>query len=135
MANYNRVILAGNLTRDPQLSYTPSNTPICKFGMAINRRWRDQQGNMQEETCFVDCTAFGRTAETINQYMSKGRPILVEGRLDQPGRAEAQQAGSRGRTFHVRRHSGGRRRRTPRSFGGPGRCCPADRRRNAAARR
>ena len=81
MANYNRVILAGNLTRDPQLSYTPSNTPICKFGMAINRRWRDQQGNMQEETCFVDCTAFGRTAETINQYMSKGRPILVEGRL------------------------------------------------------
>ena len=81
MANYNRVILAGNLTRDPQLSYTPSNTPICKFGMAINRRWRDQQGNTQEETCFVDCTAFARRAETINQYMSKGQPILVEGWL------------------------------------------------------
>ena len=81
MANYNRVILAGNLTRDPQLSYTPSNTPICKFGLAINRRWRDQQGNTQEETCFVDCTAFARRAETLNQYMSKGQPILIEGRL------------------------------------------------------
>jgi single-strand DNA-binding protein len=71
-----------NLTRDPELSYTPSNTPLCKFGMAINRKWRDQQGDMQEQTCFVDCTAFGRQAETINQYMSKGRPILIEGRLD-----------------------------------------------------
>ena len=81
MANFNRVILAGNLTRDPQLSYTPNNTPICKFGMAINRRWRDQQGNTQEETCFVDCTAFARRAETINQYMSKGQPLLIEGRL------------------------------------------------------
>jgi len=82
MANYNRVILAGNLTRDPELTYTPSNTPICKFGMAINRRWRGQDGNSREETCFVDCTAFGRQAETINQYMSKGRPLLIEGRLN-----------------------------------------------------
>jgi len=82
MANYNRVILAGNLTRDPELSYTPSNTPICKFGMAINRRWRGQDGNSREETCFVDCTAFGRQAETINQYMNKGRPLLIEGRLN-----------------------------------------------------
>jgi single-strand DNA-binding protein len=82
MANYNRVILAGNLTRDPQLSYTPANTPVCKFGMAINRRWTDRQSNeRREETCFVDCTAFGRQGETINQYMAKGRPILVEGRL------------------------------------------------------
>ncbi|HUU84556.1 MAG TPA: single-stranded DNA-binding protein [Phycisphaerae bacterium] len=81
MANYNRVILAGNLTRDPELSYTPSNTAICKFGMAINRQWRDQQGNTQEDTCFVDCTVFGRQAETLNQYMRKGRPLLLEGRL------------------------------------------------------
>ncbi len=82
MANYNRVILAGNLTRDPQLSYTPSNTPICKFGMAINRNWTDRQTNeKREETCFVDCTAFGRQGEVINQYMSKGRPLLLEGRL------------------------------------------------------
>lgn len=81
MANFNRVILAGNLTRDPQLSYTPNNTPVCEFGMAINRRWRDRDGNQKDEVCFVDLNAYGRTAETINQYMRKGRAILVEGRL------------------------------------------------------
>jgi len=82
MANFNKVILAGNLTRDPQLSYTQSNTAVCQFGLAINRRWRGQDGNQQEETCFVDCTAFGRQGEVINQYMTKGQPILVEGRLN-----------------------------------------------------
>ena len=81
MASYNRVILMGNLTRDPELSYTPSSTPICKFGLATNHKWRDQSGELREETCFVDCTAFGRQAETLNQYMRKGRPLLVEGRL------------------------------------------------------
>jgi len=81
MANFNKVILAGNLTRDPQLSYLPSQTPVVDFGMAINRRWRGQDGEQKDETCFVDCRAFGRQAETINQYLSKGRPILVEGRL------------------------------------------------------
>jgi len=81
MASFNRVILAGNLTRDPQLSYTPSNTAVCEFGMATNRRWRDKDGNNKDEVCFVDLIAYGRTAEVINQYMSKGRPILVEGRL------------------------------------------------------
>jgi single-strand DNA-binding protein len=81
MANYNRVILMGNLTRDPQLSFLPSNTPVCEFGLAINRRWRGQDGNMQDETCFVDCSIYGRQAETFNQYMSKGRPVHVEGRL------------------------------------------------------
>lgn len=82
MANFNKVILAGNLTRDPQLSYLPSGTPVCEFGLAINRRWKSQQtGEMREDTCFVDCRAFGRQAETLNQYMSKGRGLLVEGRL------------------------------------------------------
>ena len=82
MANYNRVILAGNLTRDPELSYTPSSTPICKFGLAINRVWTDRESNeKREETCFVDCTLFGKQAETFNQYMSKGKPVLIEGRL------------------------------------------------------
>jgi single-strand DNA-binding protein len=82
MANFNRVILAGNLTRDPQLSFTPANTAVCKFGLAINRTWTDRQSNeKREDTCFVDCTAFGRQAETINQYMAKGRPLLLEGRL------------------------------------------------------
>ena len=81
MTNYNRVILAGNLTRDPQLSYLPNQTAAVEFGMAINRRWRSQDGQQREETCFVDCRAYGRQAETINQYMSKGRPLLVESRL------------------------------------------------------
>lgn len=81
MASFNRVILAGNLTRDPQLSYTPSNTPVCEFGLAVNRRWRDRDGQQREEVCFVDLTAYGRSGETINQYMRKGQPILIEGRL------------------------------------------------------
>lgn len=81
MANFNKVILAGNLTRDPQLSYTPSNTPVVEFGLAINRKWRGQDGNQREEACFVDLRAYGRQAETLNQYMSKGRALLVEGRL------------------------------------------------------
>ncbi len=81
MANFNKVILAGNLTRDPQLSYLPSNTPVVEFGMAINRKWKGQNGEMREDTCFVDCTCFGKQAETLNQYMSKGRGLLVEGRL------------------------------------------------------
>ena len=81
MANYNRVILAGNLTRDPQLTVLPNNTPVCEFGLAINRRWRGQDGQNRDETCFVDCRLYGPQAETFNQYMSKGQPVLIEGRL------------------------------------------------------
>jgi len=81
MPDFNRIIMAGHLTRDPQLMYTPSNTAVCKFGIAVGRKWKDRDGNQKEETCFVDCTAFGKTAETINQYLSKGRAVLVEGRL------------------------------------------------------
>jgi single-strand DNA-binding protein len=80
-ANYNKVILAGNLTRDPQLSYLPNQTPVVEIGLAVNRRWRSQDGQQREETCFVDCRAYGRQAETMNQYLSKGRPVLIEGRL------------------------------------------------------
>ena len=81
MASYNRIILVGNLTRDPELSYTPANVAICKLGIATNNKWKDREGNMREDVCFVDCTIFGRKAETFNQYMSKGRPVLIEGRL------------------------------------------------------
>ena len=81
MASYNRIVLMGNLTRDPQLSYTPSNVAICKFGLATNHKRKDRDGNVKEEVCFVDCTLFGRGGETFNQYMSKGRSVLVEGRL------------------------------------------------------
>ncbi len=81
MASYNRIILVGNLTRDPQLSYTPQNTAVCKFGLATNRKWRDRDGNTREDVCFVDCTVFAQAGETFNRYMSKGQPVLVEGRL------------------------------------------------------
>lgn len=80
--NFNRVILGGNLTRDPQTQVLPSNTPICEFGLAINRKWTSQGGDKKEEVCFVDCKAFGKTAELIGQHMAKGSPILVEGRLN-----------------------------------------------------
>ncbi len=81
MANYNKVILVGNLTRDPELTYLPSNTPVAEFGLAVNRRYRTKDGQNREETCFIDCRCYGRQAEVVNQYMRKGRPLLVEGRL------------------------------------------------------
>ncbi len=81
MPNFNKVILMGNLTRDPEVKYTSSGTAIAKLGIAINRYWRNQDGQQQEETTFVDVDAFGRQAETIGQYLKKGRPIMVEGRL------------------------------------------------------
>ncbi|MHC4394699.1 MAG: single-stranded DNA-binding protein [Planctomycetota bacterium] len=81
MANFNKIFLIGNLTRDPQLSYLPSQTAVVDFGLAVNRRWTGKDGTKKEDTCFVDCRAFGRQAENINKYLSKGRPLLVEGRL------------------------------------------------------
>ena len=81
MQGFNKVIIAGNLTRDPELRYTPSGMAIAKFGLAVNRRWKDQNGEQKEETTFVDVDAFGKQAELIGQYMKKGRPLLVEGRL------------------------------------------------------
>lgn len=81
MANFNKVILAGNLTRDPELRYTPKGTAVAKIGMAINRTWKNETGETKEEVTFVDIDAFGRQAEVIGQYLKKGRPVLVEGRL------------------------------------------------------
>ena len=81
MANFNKVMLMGRLTRDPQLSYTPNQTAIVDFGLAINRKWKGQDGSERDETCFVDCTMFGRRAEVVNKYCKKGNPLFVEGRL------------------------------------------------------
>jgi single-strand DNA-binding protein len=81
MANFNKVILMGNLTRDPQLSYLPSQTAVVDFGIATNRKWTGQDGQQREEVCFVDCRAFGKPAETINKYCKKGKPLMLEGRL------------------------------------------------------
>ena len=81
MANYNKVLLMGNLTRDPELRYTPKGTAIVEIGLAINRKWKSETGEAKEEVTFVDVSAFGRTAEVIAQYLKKGRPIMIEGRL------------------------------------------------------
>jgi single-strand DNA-binding protein len=81
MASYNKVILIGNLTRDPELRYTAKGTAIGKLGLAVNRKWRNEAGEWQEEVTFIDVSAFGKQAETIGQYLKKGRPIMVEGRL------------------------------------------------------
>ncbi|MGO8765871.1 MAG: single-stranded DNA-binding protein [Limisphaerales bacterium] len=81
MASFNKVILAGNLTRDPELRYTPKGMAIARLGIACNRKWKSESGEMKEEVTFVDVDAFGKTAETIGQYLKKGRPILIEGRL------------------------------------------------------
>ena len=81
MASFNRVILVGNLTRDPELRYTPKGLAIAKIGLAVNRTWKSETGESKEEVTFVDIDAFGKQAETIGQYLKKGRPILIEGRL------------------------------------------------------
>ena len=88
MASFNKVILLGNLTRDPELRYTPSGTPVASFGLAVNTQ-RSAPGNTgqsmaperREEVCFVDIVAFGRQAETASEFLSKGRAALIEGRL------------------------------------------------------
>src|SRR3954470_19258048 len=81
MASFNQVILMGNLTRDPQLKFLPSQTPVAEFGIACNRKFSTQSGEQREEVTFVDCTAFAKTAELINKYFTKGKPIFIEGRL------------------------------------------------------
>lgn len=81
MASFNKIIMLGNLTKDPQLSYLPSQTPIVEFGIATNRKWKSSDGTQREEICFVDCKVFGKMAETIHKYFTKGKPILIEGRL------------------------------------------------------
>lgn len=97
MASFNKVILVGNLTRDPELRYTPKGTAIAKIGLAVNRSWRTETGEQKEEVTFVDVDCFGKQAETIGQYLKKGRPLLVEGRLklDQWDDKQTQQKRSR----------------------------------------
>ena len=93
MANFNKVILLGNLTRDIELRTSQGGMAIAKFGMAINRKW-SQNGEQKESTCFVDLTAFGRQAEVLNQYVKKGSQLFIEGREEDlaprvPGAAAA----------------------------------------------
>ena len=81
MASFNKVILMGNLTRDPEMRVTPNGHSICKLGLAVSRTFSTRDGERREETAFVDIDAFGKQAEVIAKYMRKGRPIMVEGRL------------------------------------------------------
>lgn len=82
MSSFNKVILMGNLTRDVELKYTPGGMAVARIGLATNRKWRDQKTNeMREEVTFVDVDCFGKQAETLAQYVSKGKPLFIEGRL------------------------------------------------------
>lgn len=81
MVGFNRVILIGNLTRHPELRYTQSGTPVAKFGLAVSRRFR-QEEEQKEEVCFVDIVVFGKQAEHCGQYLSKGNGAVIEGRLN-----------------------------------------------------
>ena len=83
MASLNKVLLMGNLTRDPELRYIPSGTAVAKFGLAVNRDYTDRaSGEKKEDVCFVDITVWGKQAENCNQYLSKGRQVFIEGRLE-----------------------------------------------------
>jgi len=81
-ANINRVVLVGNLTRDPELRHTPGGTPVCSLGIAVNGRRRDESGNWVDKPNFFRISVFGNQAESCAQYLSKGRPVAIDGRLD-----------------------------------------------------
>ena len=81
MASFNKVILLGNLTRDPEVRYTPKGSAVCDLGIAVNRVYTTDSGERREEVAFVDVTLWGRTAEIAGEYLKKGRPVLIEGRL------------------------------------------------------
>ena len=81
MASYNKVLLMGNLTRDPEVRYTPKGTAVAALGLAVNRVYTTEAGEQKEEVTFVDIEVWGRQAETAGEYLSKGRPVFIEGRL------------------------------------------------------
>lgn len=81
MATLNQVMLMGNVTRDPRIKQLPNETVLAEFGLAVNRKYRTADGENREETCFVDCTAFGKQAEILQRYCTRGKPLFVQGRL------------------------------------------------------
>lgn len=83
MASFNLVVLMGNLTRDPEIRYTPGGTAVCDVGLAVNRKWKNDAGEQMDEVSYFTCTAFGQQAETLSQYLRKGSPVLLNGRLKQ----------------------------------------------------
>src|SRR4029078_6194849 len=119
VAGFNKVILIGNLTRNPELRYTPSGTPVASFGLAVSRRFK-QGEDLKEEVCFVDIVVFGRQAEHCGQYLSKGNGAIVEGRLQQrrweteDGQKRSKhEVGAQTGTFMPKRQDGGTRAEPP----------------------
>jgi single-strand DNA-binding protein len=124
MSSFNKVILLGNLTRDPQVRYTPSGTAVAEIGLAINRTWFDQKTNSRrDETTFVDVTLWARQAEVAGEYLAKGRQVLIEGRL-QLDTWEDKESGQKRSKLRVvcenMRMVGGRGDAAPRGEGGRG---------------
>lgn len=95
MANFNRIVLVGNLTRDPQLKYLPSQMAVVEFGLAVNHKFKTRTGEDRDEVLFIDCSCFGKGAEVINTYCQKGKQILVEGRLKYDSWEDKQGGGKR----------------------------------------
>jgi single-strand DNA-binding protein len=100
MANFNKVLLVGNLTKDPELRYTPQGTAVVNLRMAINRRFKDRNQELKEEVCFITAVAWDKQAETCNQYLHKGSQVLIEGRLQ--SRSWEDNAGQKRSTIEVR---------------------------------
>lgn len=100
MANFNKVLLIGNLTKDPELRYTPQGTAVVNLRLAINRRFKDRNQELKEETCFITAVAWDKQAETCNQYLHKGSPVLIEGRLQ--SRSWEDNAGQKRNVIEVR---------------------------------
>lgn len=82
MPNFNLVVLMGHMTRDPELRYTTSGTPVCSFGIAVNKHWTTKEGEKKEKVSFVECTSFGKQGEVIKEHFAKGKPIHILGELD-----------------------------------------------------
>ena len=81
MGSFSKVVLLGNLTRDPVTGSLPSGAAVCEFSLAVNRRWKDAEGQKRDEVLFIDCAAYGKPGQTMGQYLKKGHPVLVEGHL------------------------------------------------------
>ncbi len=101
MASYNKVILMGNLTRDPEVRFAPSGAAIVKFGLAVNRRFQDSDGNWQEEPTFIDITMFGKRGEAFARFHGKGKPAFVEGHLRLDTWDDKQGGGKRSKLYVV----------------------------------
>jgi single-strand DNA-binding protein len=97
MPSVNVVVLAGHLTRDPELRHTPNGAAVCDFSLAINRRWTDSGGEKKEDVSFIDCVAWAKTAELVADYLKKGSAALVEGELRQERWEDKQGGGQRSR--------------------------------------